>query len=38
MNQLPNFKGIEDHFMENSDSYKDMYDSQNPHEVRINQL
>ncbi|KAL4440889.1 hypothetical protein ABPG74_009302 [Tetrahymena malaccensis] len=35
MNKLPNFQGIEDHFMENPDSYKDMYDAQNPHEMEL---
>lgn len=35
MNTLPRFSGIEDHFMNNSDSYKELYDSQNPHEVHI---
>lgn len=35
MNKLPKFNGIEDHFLENSDLYKDTYDSPNPQEVSL---
>jgi dynein heavy chain len=31
LNQLPNFVGIEDHFMRNSDDFKKIFDSSNAH-------
>jgi dynein heavy chain len=35
MNTLPNFNGIEEHFMQNADMYKSVYDSNTPHTMTI---